>query len=110
MEKFKDIWNRDKDGKNAQKRSFIRYAIVATAIFIVMVGFVNPNNIVRWVKAGFEIRRQEKQIGAFNEEIGEMDRQVRALTSSRDSLEKFARENFHFAAPGDDVYIIDDKK
>ena len=56
--KFKDIWDTGKDGRNAEKRSFIRYAIVATTLFVVLVGFVNQNNIVRWVKAGFEIRSQ----------------------------------------------------
>ena len=39
-----------------------------------------------------------------------MDDRIRSLTSSRDSLEKFAREHFHFAEPGDDVFIIEDKK
>ena len=34
-----------------------------------------------------------------------MDRQIQMLSNDRDTLEEFARENFHFAAPGDDVYI-----
>ena len=110
MDRFKDIWNRDKDGGNAQKRSFIRYAIVSTTIFVILVGFVNTNSIVRWVKAGFEISRQEKQIRKYAGEIEQMDDRIRSLTSSRDSLEKFAREHFHFAEPGDDVFIIEDKK
>ncbi len=36
-----------------------------------------------------------------------MDRQIHGLTHSKDSLERFARENFGFAEPGDDVYIIE---
>lgn len=51
MGKFRDIWDTGRDGKNAEKRSFLRYAIVATAIFILLVGFINQNNIVRWIKA-----------------------------------------------------------
>ena len=105
MGKFRDIWDRDKDGRNAEKRSFIRYAIVATAIFIIMVGFINQNNIVRWVRAGAEIKRQDKLIEKYNKEILEMDSQIHGLTSDKDSLERYARENFGFAEPGDDVYI-----
>ena len=60
--------------------------------------------------AGFEISRQEKQIRKYAGEIDQMDDRIRSLTSSRDSLEKFAREHFHFAEPGDDVFIIEDKK
>ena len=36
-----------------------------------------------------------------------MDAEIQSLTNSRDSLEKFARETYHFAAPGEDVYIIE---
>lgn len=106
MGKFKDIWDTGKDGRNAEKRSFIRYAIVATTLFVVLVGFVNQNNIVRWVKAGFEIRSQERQIERYSTEIKEMDSQIHGLTSNRDSLERFAREGFGFAEPGDDVYVV----
>ena len=107
MGKFRDIWNRDNDGKNAEKRSFIRYAIVATVIFLILVGFVNQNNIVRWVRAGAEIKRQDKLIEKYNKEILEMDSQIHGLTSDKDSLERYARENFGFAEPGDDVYVVE---
>ena len=107
MGKFRDIWDRDKDGKNAEKRSFIRYSIVATAIFILLVGFVNQNNIVRWIRAGAEIKRQNKQIEQYNKEIEEMDSQIKGLSTNKDSLERYARENFGFAEPGDDVYIVE---
>ena len=106
MGKFRDIWNRDKDGRNAEKRSFFRYAILATTIFVILVGFVNQNNIVRWVRAGAEIRRQDRQIERLRDEIKEMDNQIHGLTSNRDSLEQYARENFGFAEPGDDVYVV----
>ena len=107
MGKFRDIWDRDKDGRNAEKRSFIRYAIVATAIFLIMVGFINQNNIVRWVRAGAEIKRQDKLMEKYNKEILEMDSQIHGLTSDKDSLERYARENFGFAEPGDDVYVVE---
>ncbi len=107
MGKFKDVWNRNLDGKNAEKRSFIRYAICATAFFIVMVVFVNQNNIVRWIKAGFEISNQEKLIERYSAEINDMNRQIHGLTHSKDTLERFARENFGFAEPGDDVYVME---
>jgi cell division protein FtsB len=35
-----------------------------------------------------------------------MDKEIGALTGNRDSLEKFARETYHFAAPGEDVYLV----
>ena len=37
----------------------------------------------------------------------QMEKSVNILKTDRDTLEKFAREQFHFAAPGDDVYVIE---
>ena len=54
-----------------------------------------------------EIQRQERQMEIYRREIREMDAEIDALTHNRDSLEKFAREQYHFAAPGDDVFIIE---
>ena len=43
----------------------------------------------------------------LKEEIDEMDREIRNLRNNPDTLETFARETYHFAAPGDDVYIVE---
>lgn len=98
---MRDIWN-------GEHRSFVRYAVYATAVFIILIGFLNDNNLVRWVKAGFELRRQNRQIETYKREIEVMNEKIRMLSTDRATLEEFAREHFNFARPGDDVYI--DKK
>ena len=40
-------------------------------------------------------------------EIDQMDREIDNLRNNADTLEAFARETYHFAAPGDDVYIVE---
>jgi cell division protein FtsB len=37
----------------------------------------------------------------------EMDRRIKMIKTDRDTLEKFAREQFNFAVPGEDVYVLD---
>ena len=66
------------------------------------------DNLIRWIKAGFTIRKQEKQIEWYNKEIVDLDKQIEAMSTDRDTLEKYARETFLFAEPGDDVYLIPD--
>ena len=104
MGKFKDIWDREKDGNRAEQRSFIRFAIVITAIFVLFL-FIKKDNLVRWIQAGFTIGAQERRIEALKEDNARLDGEIHMLSTSRDSLERFARENFGFAEPGDDVYI-----
>lgn len=98
MGKIKEIWN-------GEHRSFVRYAVCTTAFFFIFVGFIHEDNIIRWIRAGFELRRQNRQIENYRKEIEKMDEQIRILSTDKDTLEQFARENFHFARPGDDVYI-----
>ena len=44
-------------------------------------------------------------MGKLKEDNERLDDEIRMLSTSRDSLEKFAREEFGFAEPGDDVYM-----
>lgn len=102
----KDIWNRDKDGSRKEQRSFLRYAIVATGVFALFL-LIKKDNVVNWVQAGFTLRRQHRQIELLQQENADLDRKIRMMKGNRDTLERYAREQFFFAEPGDDVYIIE---
>ena len=44
----------------------------------------------------------------YNEQNAQMEKRLHLLKNDKDTLEKFAREQFNFAAPGEDVYIIEE--
>jgi cell division protein FtsB len=102
MGRFKDLWN-------GPHKGFWRFVVIVTAIFIVWVGFVRHDNLVRWGKAKIELRTQNRRIEALQKEIDEMDSAINSLSDDKDTLERFARERFHFAEPGDNVYIDEGK-
>ena len=54
-----------------------------------------------------DIMAQERAIEQYNAEIEEMDKRINMLKTDKDTLEKFAREHYYFAAPGEDVYVIE---
>ena len=87
---------------------FLPFVIVVTAVAAIWLLFFSHSSVLNWVRANIEIRRQERQMEKYRQEIDVMDAEIRALTDSKDSLEKFARETYHFAAPGEDVYIIEE--
>ncbi len=80
--------------------------IVITAVLAALLLFYPGNNLITWFKTRAEIRAQEKTIRRYQIEIMEMDARIRELATERDTLEKFARENFHFAKPGETVYLV----
>ena len=67
-----------------------KYFIV-TFIFAVIVLFVDRNNVIR----------------QYGRDIEELDRKLDQLTSDRDSLEKFAREEYYFHREDEEVFIVD---
>ncbi|MBO4916277.1 MAG: septum formation initiator family protein [Bacteroidales bacterium] len=105
MGKFSKIWNRSKDGANHEERSFVRYAIVSTVIFLLFICVIKRDNLFRWIEAGLTIHRQEKQMEYYDADIARLKDELNSLTTDRDTLEKFAREKFLFAEPGEDVYV-----
>ena len=86
---------------------FLPFVIIITAVAALWLLFLSHSSVLNWVRANWEIQRQERQMDQLRRDIDAMDAEIRSLTNSRDSLEKFARETYHFAAPGDDVYIIE---
>lgn len=104
MGKRNNIWNRSEDGNRKEQRSFLRYAIVATAIMVIFL-FVKRDNVIRWIQAGITLDRQQSQIEQLQQQNSELEQRITSMGTDRDTLEKYARETFGFAAPGEDVYI-----
>lgn len=109
--KFKHLWNKRKDTEASKaERSFLRYAIVATAIFLIFICFIKRDNLFRWIEAGFTVRKQDRQIEYYEADIDRLQHELESLTNDRDTLEKYAREKFLFAEPGEDVYVESDRQ
>ena len=108
MEKKYHIWDRVKALFKGEHRKFAWFVVVTTGIFL-LLWIVGPGNtFIHWAKAGLEISRQEKVIRDYQQQNEELDRRINMIRTDRDTLEKFAREQFRFAAPGEDVYLLEE--
>lgn len=100
MGKVKDIFK-------GPHRKFAWFVVVVTGVFA-FLWIVGPGNtVIHWFRAGIEIRRQEQLIKDLEQQNAEMDARIRMLKTDKDTLEKFAREQFNFAVPGEDVYVVE---
>ena len=93
--------------KQKEHNYLIPFIIIVTAIVALWLLFFANNSVLAWVKAAVEVKGQEKEMARLQNEIEDMDARIDNLTSKRDSIEAYARETYHFAAPGDDVYIAE---
>ncbi len=90
--------------KDGDGLPFWKYAIAVTILIVLVLLVIPAGSIPSWIKSGFEIRSQKRQMENYREEIDGLSRRIEDLSTDKDSLEKFAREQFGFTEPGEDVY------
>ena len=106
--KKSDILGSIKDIFNGQHHKFAWFVLITTSIFL-FTWIVGPGTtVIHWAKTRITIARQENLIKELKLENAELDKKLNLLKHDRDTLEKFAREQFHFSAPGEDVYLIEE--
>lgn len=88
-------------------RVFAGFVVLCVFIFLVL-WIVGPGNTIgHWIRAKIDDKAQQEEIRLYEQKNSELDRQIEMMTSNRDSLEKFAREQYYLAKPDEDVYIIE---
>lgn len=93
--------------RRSEHNYLIPFVIISTVVVALWLLFFAHNSVLSWIKASMEVKSQEKEMARLQSEIDEMDREIDNLRNNRDSLENFARETYHFSAPGEDVYIVE---
>ena len=104
MEEKKDRWAWL---KRSDHNYLLPFVIVTTTLVALWLLFFAHNSVLSWIRATVEERNQQKEMVRLQKEIEEMDREIGNLRDNADTLETFARERYYFAAPGDDVYIVE---
>lgn len=93
--------------KRKDHNYLLPFVIVVTTVVALWLLFFAHNSVLNWIRATIEVRNQEKEMTRLQNEIDAMQQEIDDLRNNRDSLESFARDTYHFAAPGDDVYIVE---
>lgn len=65
------------------------------------------NTIPMWMDTQERNERLDKEIDRYAREIRDMDGIIEEHKTNRDTLEKLARESHLYAAPNEDVYIVE---
>ena len=82
-----------------------KYAITLY-VFAVLFLFMGNHSAVQYIKRAKKMRAVEQQLDQTNRDIQEAQ-SVMQILDNVDSLEQFAREEYHMHAPNEDVYIVE---
>lgn len=78
--------------------------ILAFVLFLV----IRKNNIFTWAAGWMEEQSQKREIKGLEEKIADLDEGISQMQEGTEAAERYAREQLHFHADGEDVYLVDE--
>lgn len=102
---LKNTYNNSKIFRFIRNKYFL-----ATAFFVIWILFIDTNNLFVWWEEYKVVKEQQQQKEYYQEAIKWTDERLKELGSNRDSLEKFAREQYLFHNPDEEIFIIEKDK
>jgi cell division protein FtsB len=98
MRKWMDLFNK-------YKRKVNKYHITIV-VFLVVTFFIGDNTLLDGIRYDMKIKSLQTDIESLRKENNDKLRQLNALQGDRESLEKFAREQFLMTKSGEDLFLI----
>src|SRR5438309_10643545 len=93
----------------AVRRRLATAAVVIVAIWIFVHAMLGANGVTVYRAKRAEYQGLQKEINQLQKENDEYSQQVNELKSDPKRIEKEAREQFHYARPGEVVYVAPDR-
>jgi cell division protein FtsB len=83
--------------------------VIAILIFIIWVGFIDRNNLIKTFKIRKELNSLKADKEYYLQEIEETRRIRDELLNNKSSLEKFAREEYYMKKSDEEIFIVEFK-
>lgn len=84
--------------------------VLTISVFAIWMLFFDQNNVVDRIKMTREINQLEEDREYYLEQIQKDSARLSELTTNKENLEKYAREQFLMKKPNEDVFIIVEEK
>lgn len=84
--------------------------ILTISVFTIWMLFFDQNNMVDRMKMSAEIRQLEDDQEYYRQQIQLDSARLHELTTDRDNLEKYAREQFLMKKKNEDVFVVIEEK
>ncbi|MCI1649013.1 MAG: septum formation initiator family protein [Bacteroides sp.] len=96
-------------GKLATLWAFVRKHkyLITLAIFVVIVGFLDENSIMRRVGYAREINHLNSEIDKYRADYNESTERLNELAADSDAIERVAREKYLMKKPNEDIYVFE---
>jgi cell division protein DivIC len=84
--------------------------LLSLLVFAVWISFFDRNDLFTQWERKQELEKLETSKAYYETEIASTQKELAELQNNPAALEKFARENFYLKRPGEQVFIVVEKK
>jgi cell division protein FtsB len=79
---------------------------VATAVFVVVILFVDQNNLLVTMKLGRQVAELKDEEATLREAIVQDSINAATLKGNLDAIEHYGRENYYMKRSDEDIFVI----
>lgn len=79
---------------------------VATAVFVVVILFVDQNNLLVTMKLGRQVADLKEEEANLREAIVQDSINAATLKGNLDAIEHYGRENYYMKRSDEDIFVI----
>ena len=79
---------------------------VATAVFVVVILFVDQNNLLVTMKLGRQVADLKDEEATLREAIVQDSINAATLKGNLDAIEHYGRENYYMKRSDEDIFVI----
>jgi cell division protein FtsB len=92
--------------KQKLRKFFINKYAISLYLFAIIYIFIGEQSLIKRISKAREINEIKEEIELVNQQTQEIKNMLNSL-DIKDSLENYAREEYHMHADGEVVYLVD---
>lgn len=81
--------------------------LVAFTVFILIIGFLDENSLIRRFAHRQEIHQLNTEIEKYRQQYEEDSKSLKELTSNKETMEKVAREKYLMKKENEDIFVFE---
>lgn len=85
-----------------------RFLTIGLSIFVVYMTFFDDDNFIRRIRLWHEINRLQSEVKRYESEINDSKTELEKLQMHKETLEKYAREEYLMKKENEDIFIIEE--
>ena len=80
--------------------------VVASILFMIWVTFINDIDLIFIMKSKSELNEMKEQLDYYEEQNQQTSESLAEITSDKNTLERFAREQYFMKRSNEDIFVI----